>query len=287
MVIKSKLKYLRLFDADIKFCGLTEATRKQYLGISARYLDYTNNSPEWSRLELMEFIASLGGVTSTYSSWVLSIIKRFHRSIIDTLPSDEKKWPLGPREGPRTEVRKQPQLNPENMQKLLRIVKDGRDYAILRLFYATGMRRDELCGLNLKDFSGKNLTIPMSKGEEFRTVKLDTETIKTVNNYLELRGSNKSEALFVNTLNRRFSPSGLSQVFKKYFHKLGVEPRTGLHAIRRGLVTLLHDNGLTIAEIKEYMGWKTTSMVFRYIQLSPSKVGEKVADVHPFYKHKR
>ena len=286
MVIKTRTnrtKYLRLLEADMRFCGLSESTKHQYRLVVNRYLDFTGNDPDFSRGEIMQFVASLGNVTSTYSAWVLTLIKRFHKTIRDALPEDKRKWPLGPRDGPKPKVRPQPEFNEVVINRLLKIIKNSRDYAIARLLFATGMRRDELCRLRRTDYDGKNIFIRMVKGEEFRSVKLDNTTIEAIDNYLVAR-EDMSLTLFVNSYGKPLTPDALSQVFKKYFKGIDAEKRTGLHAFRRGLVTLLYNRGMGETSIQKWGGWKTGEMVRRYIQLSPSRLGEEVISVHPFYE---
>ncbi|GAJ19274.1 unnamed protein product, partial [marine sediment metagenome] len=116
--------------------------------------------------EIMQFTSSLGKVTDTYSAWVLSVVKRFHKAIRDILPENEKKWPLGPRDGPKPKIRPQPSYGEKEINRLFRVIKNERDYAIMRLLFATGMRRDEVCRLSIKDYSSPNIFIVMAKGEE-------------------------------------------------------------------------------------------------------------------------
>ena len=268
----------------MKFCSLSDLTRKQYRLIVGRYLDFTNNNPEFSRTEIMYFIGSLGDVTSTYSAWVLSIVKRFHRTIQDILPKDKRKWPLGPREGPKVRVRQQPTFGNEAIiNRLFRVIKDNRDYAIARVLFATGMRRDEVCQLTLDNYNEPNITFQMSKGEELRSVRLDNTTYIAIDAYLETR-EDRYKVLFLNDHSKPFTPDALSQVFKKYFERIGADKRTGFHAFRRGLVTLLHDRGMSETEIQKFIGWKTGDMVARYIQFTPGRVGKDVRQIHPFYE---
>lgn len=279
----SKTQYLRYLEQDMKFCGLSEATKKQYRFITGRYLEFTENAPDFSRNEIMQFIASLGKVTNTYAAWVLSVVRRFHKAVRDYLPDEQRKWPLGPREGPKVAVRPQPSFGEKEISKLFRVIKNIRDYAIARLLFATGMRRDEVCRLTINDYSSPNIFIVMAKGEETRTVKLDRGTCLAIDEYLETR-EDRYPQLFLNDHSRPFTPSALSQVFKKYFDRIGAGERAGLHGFRRGLTTTLHDRGLSKIEIQKFIGWKTSTMVDRYVQLSPSEIGKRVEKVHPFYE---
>ena len=278
-----KINYLKLLENYMAFCGLKESTKKQYRLMAERYLYFTDNSPEWSRQEIMQFITSFSSDSNTYKSWVLHLVKIFHKSIQDSLPDNKKNWPLGPREGPKVEVKPQPTYSEEQVKKLFRIIKSIRDYAIVRLLFVTGMRREELCNLKRDDYSEGNIMIKMVKGEETRTVRLDKETCKAIDRYLDSRKDN-DETLFVSEHGRPFISTELSHIFSKYFKKVSAGKRTGFHAFRRGVVTMLHDKGLSETEIQKWGGWKTGEMVRRYIQIRPARITDKVASVHPFYQ---
>ena len=279
----SRAKYSKLLEADMRFCGLTESTKHQYRLVVNRYLEFTENNPDFSRDEIIQFVASLGNTTSTYRAWVLSIVKRFHKTIKDILPKGMNKWPLGPRDGPKVVVRQQPTFDVTAINKLFRVIKNNRDYAIARLLFATGMRREEICRLSISDYSRPNITIKMAKGEEYRTIKLDNVTCDALDEYLESR-NDRYLVLFLNEHSKPLTPDALSRAFKKYFSRIGAEKRSGLHGFRRGLVTLLYERGMGETEIQKFIGWKTREMVSRYIQFSPSRISEDVREIHPFYE---
>jgi len=281
--VLTRKRYLQYLNEDMRFCDLAKTTESQYHFVVTRYLDFTKNNPIFSRREIMSFVSSLGSVTSTYSAWVLSIVKRFHRTIQDVLPENKKKWPLGPKEGPKVKIRPQPSFDEKMVKRLFNIIDDTRDYAIVRLFFVTGMRRDELCRLEIISYNRPDITIIMAKGEETRTVKLDRDTCDVLDSYLKTRADNYP-TLFVNDHSKPYTPNALSQVFKKYFSEMNVEGRTGLHAFRRGLVRVLHDKKMSREEIQKFFGWKSSTMVDRYLQMSPSEIGERVEKIHPFYK---
>ena len=145
------------------------------------------------------------------------------------------------------------------------------------------MRRDELCRLTKDNYDRPAIIIQMAKGEETRTVRLDNDTCDILDQYLKTR-SDRYGVLFVNDHSKPYTPNALSQVFRKYFKSMELGDRTGLHAFRRGLVRVLHDKGMPREEIQKFYGWKSSTMVDRYLQISPSEIGERVEKIHPFYK---
>ncbi|EPT6434287.1 tyrosine-type recombinase/integrase, partial [Escherichia coli] len=62
----------------------------------------------------------------------------------------------------------------------------SRDYCIFVLFLNCGMRLSELCNIKLKDIKEDTITI-IGKGDKERTVYLNEECIKAINNYLKDR----------------------------------------------------------------------------------------------------
>lgn len=280
--VNYKKAWMKALDSEMEFCGLKDTTKYQYTHIVMRYLGYTDDSPTFSRAEIMNFISSLGDTTSTYKSWVLTIIKRFHGILRNNYSDKISQWPLAPREGPKPKIKSQVSFTVDDVESILKCVDNERDYAIIRLLFVTGMRREEICNLKLSDYTKPRITFNMAKGEETRSVVLDDKTCSSLDAYLFDR-TPESEYLFINNQGKKYSPSALSHVFKKYFSHLSIDGRVGFHAFRRGLVTLLHDKGMSETEIQKFFGWKTPEMVRRYVQLSPGRISDDVQRMHPFF----
>lgn len=78
-----------------------------------------------------------------------------------------------------------------NVVKARRDVIGKRDYALLRLYFATGLRRAEIIGLRWKDFQVEAVATitTLNKGGEWQTRQIrDEATVQAVFDYLEASG---------------------------------------------------------------------------------------------------
>ena len=272
------MDYIEKFKSELAFSNLASASVYRYTKTVERYLELTAGNPAFTRDEIMEFIKSLGDTTGTYKNWCLMAVKRFWEACA---PGD-KPWPLRRREGPRVEVRAQPFFKPEDVSALLNVAKgDKRSYAIIQVFIDTLCRKDELCKLERDNYGNGTLLMKLSKGEEYRTVGLTGEARRALDNYLKTRRDN-NPALFVNDNGSRMSTGSVGIMIKSYLQQLGIYvARMGSHSFRRGGVTDLSGKGMSDLLIAKWGGWKSTAMIQRYAQLSPSTIEPEIRKLSP------
>ncbi|HLC17291.1 MAG TPA: tyrosine-type recombinase/integrase [Thermodesulfovibrionia bacterium] len=84
-----------------------------------------------------------------------------------------------------------------------------RDYAIIMLLLNGGLRRSEICNLNISQLQGRHLKHVKCKGNLYRDVLLGEETIKAIKGYMEEERAvdcqilTASEALFLPSASRK------------------------------------------------------------------------------------
>jgi integrase len=86
-------------------------------------------------------------------------------------------------------------LSKSQIRQLLRGAKTPRDLAVLELFYASGVRRAELCALNCEDVhfdadgKGASVNIAHGKGDKQRFVLIGQYAVRALRAYLGARTS--------------------------------------------------------------------------------------------------
>lgn len=135
-----------------------------------------------------------------------------------------------------------------------------RDRAILTLFLGCGLRRAEVCGLQMDkvDLFGGTIRL-IGKGNKERKAFLTPDMQKTVATWLDVR-TEAPGYLFGNfTVGRRLrvdrplNPSSLSRILKKYCDAAGVDTVTP-HDLRRTFATRLIDKNVDLVTVKNLMG---------------------------------
>src|SRR5215204_1045455 len=105
-----------------------------------------------------------------------------------------------------------------------------RALAILELFYSTGIRLSELCGMNLEDLDLlADQAKVRGKGRKERIVPVGSRAVLALRRYLNLRetvvGRPKTDrrAVFVSRLGKRLAPRGIQRIVHRMLEGIGVD----------------------------------------------------------------
>jgi len=117
-----------------------------------------------------------------------------------------------------------------------------RAYAILDILLGTGIRREELVGLNLKDiYISKTrvatITIRKGKGDKLRVIPLAGAQKESLADWLAVRehypGKIQSDAVFITRLGTRPTGESIRQLVKSKLKQLGIDEKgIAVHSLR-------------------------------------------------------
>ena len=168
---------------------------------------------------------------------------------------------------------KTPVLSDAQAKRLLqtpdaRTLKGKRDRAILAVLLFHALRRAELCGLRVKDFSlrrGVQMLAVQGKGGKTRYIPAHPVAVATIKQYLETAGhrSEPQSPLFrpvknnaTHTLSKAISGSALyTDIVKRYAKEAGI-PSDSIrpHALRSTAATNALEHGADIAQVQQWLG---------------------------------
>jgi len=165
-----------------------------------------------------------------------------------------------------------------------------RDYAILNLFYSSGIRLKELVNLNIKDLDFKRgIAKVLGKGNREREATLTNETIKILQNYLKARQvwkGNKSRALFLSRTGTRITKMNIQRNIERYGIEAGINKKVTPHILRHSIATHFLNNGMDIRRIQGFLGHKSLASTQIYTSLVSDKQKEEINRLHPQNKMK-
>ena len=139
-----------------------------------------------------------------------------------------------------------------------------RDYCIFTLFLNCGMRLSELCGIKISDIRGDLLTI-IGKGNKQRTVYLNSECLKSIQDYLNVRGRGhtpeEDKYLFLSRIDKRISNRGVEKLVKKHIENAGfTDKKYTPHKLRHSAATILYKYGnADIRSLQAILGHESIS----------------------------
>ena len=173
-----------------------------------------------------------------------------------------------------------------------------RDRAMLELFFSTGLRVSELCGLNQDiDLTRDEFSV-RGKGEKVRVVFLSPSAKEAVAAYIKKRGD-MSDALFVSygkggaksAQGRpasggdlpRITPRSVERTVKQYAIKAGITRKVTPHVIRHSFATDLLENGADLRSVQALLGHANIATTQVYTHVTDKHLRE----VHQAFHGKR
>ena len=184
-------------------------------------------------------------------------------------------------------------LSVSEVQRLLAQPDTGtpegvRDRAILEVLYSTGMRRKELCGLRVQDWSRARQTVMIreGKGQQDRVVPLGTQAQQWLARYVEtVRYQYLMELhtpwLFLNDYGDGFNVSQLGWRVKQHLSGAGIHLPGSCHLLRHAMATHMLENGAETRYIQAMLGHKRLETTQIYTHVSVRRLQEVHAATHP------
>lgn len=162
-----------------------------------------------------------------------------------------------------------------------------RNRCILAVFYATGIRREELTKIDIQHVDLRNQTIVIDgKGGKPRIVVLGDAACGWITKYLsESRPSldlgEGGNALFLNKNGKRMNPKGMSHTMKRIFNNAGVEVAGSNHLWRHTFCSKMVTNGCNLVYAQELMGHASLEYISRYTSYNMDDLKEAHKQCHP------
>jgi site-specific recombinase XerD len=233
----------------------------------------------------------------------LTVLKIFfnywvRRGVIDRSPFWLLRFDIG-KTRPLTRT-----LTPEEMRRLLRQARkevgtlprrpltdlDGkliavRNWAIVELLFATGIRVGEATSLLLQDLALDQRTLLVrGKGGRQRLALLTEDTsFNAVAHYYRQRIALPSESSSF-LLNLRLNPlstQGVATVVKQLTRAAGIQRHVTPHMLRHTSATFLLQNGADLRVVQEFLGHASITTTQRYTHVSRAHLRSTLQRCHP------
>ncbi len=163
-----------------------------------------------------------------------------------------------------------------------------RDRAILELLYSTGIRRCELCRLDLAhlDVDGQTLRIDLGKGARDRMVPIGERALRWVRKYIakarpKLTSELSSSAMFLDADGHRLKPAIFGNHVSWLIRRALPSKTGGCHALRHAFATGLLRNGCDIRHIQSMLGHVKLETTAIYTHVCIAELIEAHRRFHP------
>ncbi len=164
--------------------------------------------------------------------------------------------------------------------------ESARDYLIIELFYATGIRRVELINIKLSDidFSNKQLKV-LGKRNKERYIPIIDSLIVSLKDYVEYRNSLLSitdkDFLFLTKKGLKVYEMLVYRIINKYFSEASSKAKCSPHVLRHSFATHLLNQGADLNAVKELLGHTSLAATQVYTHNSIEELKKVYAKSHP------
>ena len=286
-------KFLDYLSYQKRYSNNTIIAYRNDLNSFADYLEVffeTNDAGVVSRRMISSFIADLAesGISSRSINRKLSSIQSFYGFLLK-----EGLLQVNPAKSvqrPKTSSHLPSVMRSEQVEQLFdpnrfaANFEGRRDLALLSVFYACGLRRDELINLKVLDidFHQSQLKV-LGKRNKERIIPIAPELIKILRSYIEERDEvNSSEPfLFLTGKAQKMYPSLVYEIVKNYLSKVTTMEKRSPHVLRHTFATHLLNEGANLQSIKDLLGHASLATTQIYTHTSLEKLKDVYNQAHP------
>lgn len=280
--IEGKLSTLRLFIRwhIINYDASLDDVTKDSIDDFKRYLlEYRN--PQTNRL--------LDKSTRRNKITVVRVFCKtmFELEYIDENPALKVKTPKAPKRIMKSILQPDEVYAIAN-QTRLHGDKGMRDCAMLAVFFACGLRRNEVTKLKLTSLNAKSKTlfVEQGKGEKDRIVPIAEGAITLLELYInnirpKLLTFKSGDTLFIDNRGKPYNGGQITALVNKYKRRAGVSKPGASNLYRHTTATTMLDNGADLRVIQEVLGHESISTTQIYTHVAVKKMCREYQKSHP------
>jgi len=238
-----------------------------------------------NRENILKYKEKISGLATTTINCKLSSLKSFNeyllsQNLIDGIHIIKRDFVK----------QQQNQSNPidvteKQVNKFLKRVSDkdnmykSRNVAIIYLIANTGIRREEVTNLLLKNLDLENgELIVIGKGNKERNVLLNDKAIEVIKDWLKDRINFKHAAnspyIFVSERSNKLHKDSINGIFELYYTP---KCRVKVHSLRHAFATnIIEQDILTLPELQDQLGHANLSTTSRYTHARKDNIRKKI-----------
>ena len=244
-----------------------------------RYLYLLSRSND-QRLKPSSVQRKLAAVRSFVKFLVREGIFQFNAARLIRSPKAEKRLPNVISEYAMANVLREPDSNIEPT------AISTRDRAVVELLYSSGLRRSELCAIDIGDLDFRQSTVRvLGKGNKQRIAPVGLQAIEAIKTYQSHRSylshEGSGDALFLLKNCNRLRPRMVYDIVQKAFKNESSVERAHPHMLRHTCATHLLDRGADLRAVKDVLGHESLSTTQRYTHLTIDRLQSAYDHAHP------
>jgi integrase/recombinase XerC len=161
-----------------------------------------------------------------------------------------------------------------------------RDKAIMELFYSSGLRLSELCGLDIGDLDLHEALVTVTgKGNRSRTLPVGRQAIAALREWLQLRPqwprAAHCPALFVSRRGTRLGVRAVQLRLARHARESGLQQHLHPHMLRHSFASHVLESSRDLRAVQELLGHANLSTTQVYTHLDFQHLAKVYDAAHP------
>lgn len=283
--------------------NLADLTLTSYMNDLKKFMLYFNKKTyidEITKEDLWQYMEALNkeNLERTTVAHHMTTLNNFFKFLIREEILDKN--PMSQIHLPKVQQKLPVVLNEDEVERLMDVAYDlchenalnYRNFCILHLMYATGLRISEIVSLELNDYQPVAEVIHcVGKGSKERFVPIADYMVQIMNTYLndyrpDLDKDLQSKYLFLNYKGSHLSRQTCWKMIKEYALKANIHKNISPHTLRHSFATHLLNHGADLRSIQEMLGHASISTTTIYTHVTNQKMIDEYHKYHPRSKLK-
>ena len=251
----------------------SNSTVKNYVYSFEKFINYYKDRELFSinendiRLYLQKLIKQ--EKSNSYINMAINAIKFYYEMVLG-MPN--RFYSI---ERPRKETKLPKVLSKEEIISVINHTNNIKHRCVVSLLYSSGLRRNELLHLKLKDIDSKRMVIRVeqAKGNKDRYTVLNKSVLEDMRKYFKIY--KPKTYLFENPVSKnKYSSSSVLKIVVEAAEKAGIKDRVTPHVLRHSFATHLLENGTDIRYIQLLLGHNSTKTTEIYTHVATNSFTE-------------
>lgn len=240
---------------------------KSYVCMLLNAAKYYHRSPdELSVEEIKKYLHYCTQVRGLSVSTINQTISAFKILFQDVLG---KSWEEIKIKRPRKNKHLPDILSKEEIGNIIRLTTNQKHKVIIAVLYSSGVRREELLNLKIRDIDSNRMLIRVrnGKGNKSRDTLLAQNTLELLRNYY--RRYHPAEYLFESFRpGVPYSSTSVEKVVKRASQRAGITKHIYPHSLRHTFATHLLEQGANLKVIQKLLGHTSLRSTMVYLHLA-------------------
>ena len=207
------------------------------------------------------------GLSASYIKQTISALKILHTDVLNTSWQDAFNIKMPRRQQLIPEV-----LTKDDILKMIDLTSNLKHKAIMALLYSSGMHRDELIHLQIKDIDSKRMVIRINlgKGNKSREVLLSINALNLLRKYYQSHHPKPIKYVFEagGKPGKPYSASSVAKIVKRAANKAEIKKNVHIHTLRHSFATHMLEQGANLKLIQSLLGHASLRSTMVYLHLA-------------------